>query len=95
MGHPLTYKYLNELENFTGVKIHKTSPAKSMLEIIKEKLPNDRYRHCNIYTKEIPTRHFLRNINDDVLLYSGVRYINIQPNDIYDKRYMCNIQSLI
>ena len=96
--HSITYKYIKDLEKYTGIKIYKTESDKTMIEIIKKTLPTDRYRHCTTELKTKPFRKYIRGISDDILLFYGlrreeskaraIRYENIKPNVIYeDKRY--------
>lgn len=104
--HPFTYKYIKELEKFTGIKIHKVkNNEKTMLGIVERYLPTDRYRTCTMYLKEIPTRHFLRQFKpEEIILYSGVRkdessarskrYKNIKPFELYDSKYSIKSQKV-
>ena len=84
--HPYTYKYIKELEKFTKVKIHLIKNKDyQMVDIIEKYLPNDRYRTCTTYLKELPTRKFLRQFKPkEILLYSGVRK---EESSARSKRY--------
>jgi 3'-phosphoadenosine 5'-phosphosulfate sulfotransferase (PAPS reductase)/FAD synthetase len=95
--HSSTYRYLDELEKFTGVKINKVKNEKvTMLEIIEKYMPTDRFRACNTYLKTYPTKKFIRQFDEDILLYVGVRkdesparnkrYAGFRDDEMYESK---------
>jgi len=72
--HPDTYKYINELEKFSKVKIYKTKPVKSVREIITNEILSVRTRRCSKEAKVKPTRIFIRQFKPEpIILYIGIR----------------------
>ena len=73
--HSDTYKYIKDLIDFTGVEFFETKRTEQdFIKIIKEKLPNSRFRACSRELKERPTLHFIRQFKPETInLYIGVR----------------------
>jgi len=72
--HPDTYKYIDELEKFTGIKIYRTKPVKSVKEVITSEILSVRTRKCSREAKVKPTRIFIRQFKPEpIVLYVGVR----------------------
>lgn len=84
--HPITYKYIRELSAFVKVLIYSTIPPKPFLEIAKQ-APTSKIRRCNGVLKKEPTRHFIRQFSEPIVLLMGIRKAESKNRNMKYKDY--------
>jgi len=62
--HPLTYEYLDELEKFFGIRIHRVGRPGGIPRLLRERkiFPSPRRRFCTSECKTVPVHNFYLSV---------------------------------
>ncbi len=98
--HPATYEYLNYLEKTLNITITRIKNKRfdNLLDMIRKKkmfpTSDPKYHYCSYELKKVPFWHFLKQFNEPVENWIGIRtqesknrerqYSGISPDELFD-----------
>lgn len=99
---PITYQYLDYLEDRLQIGITRIKPERDFFELAKWKcrFPSARARFCTEHLKVVPTNDYIRTLKSltgALVLHSGVRAAESHqraqlPPEDFDERFGCTVK---